>query len=134
MQVNRKWLAVLAVLVLANVALAGLLYVRLSFRPPDPYEPRAGFSAKMLHVPLFPADDPNSWEAPPQCRTGLPPGYSMQAGWSASRAYAGWGGDMRYWIKNTGPNELFVYGIGLEGDWGQRVCATVGVRIAPNLE
>jgi hypothetical protein len=133
-QVNRKWLAVLAALIVANLALAGLLYVRLTARPPDPMAPRAGFTAGMVHAPLLPTDDPNHGAEAPTARFRGPPGYSMQAGWSASRAYAGWGGDMRFWLKNTGPNELFVYGIGLEGEWGQRVCATIGVYISPGKE
>lgn len=134
MQVNRKWLAVLAALLIANLALAGLLYVRLTTLPPDPLAPRAGFKAGLLHAPLYPSEDPNRWAEAPKAGFRAPPGYSMQAGWSASRAYAGWGGDMRYWVKNTGPNELYVYGIGLEGDWGERVCATVGIYIAPGTE
>jgi hypothetical protein len=133
-QVNRKWLAVLAALVVANAALAGLLYIRLTARAPDPLASRPGFTAGMVHAPLFPADDPNSWETAPVVKSFLPPGYSMQAAWSASRAYAGWGGDMRCWLKNTGANELFIYGIGLEGDWGPSVCATVGITIAPGQE
>lgn len=134
MQVNRKWLAVLVVLVAANLVLAGILYIRLTNLPQDPLAPRAGFTAGMLHVPAFPAGDPNAWEAAPPDRSRVPPGYSMQAAWSAERAYAVWGGSMRYWLKNTGPNGLFVYGIGLEGDWGMSVCATVGIYIAPGQE
>ena len=128
---NRKWLAVLAALVVVNIALAGMLYIRLTASAPDPLAPRPGFKESMLHVPLFPAGDPNAREQAPDAMNGTPSGYSMQASWSSGKVYAGWGGDVRYWLKNTGPNRLFVYGIAFEGDWGQSVCATVGVTIAP---
>ena len=134
MQLNRKWLAVLAALVIANVALAGMLYARLTASVPDPLAPRSGFKDGMLHVPLFPSGDPNTWETAPSASARFPPGYSLQASWTAGRAYAGWGGDMRYWLKNTGPNDIFIYGIGLEGDWGPSVCATVGVTIEPGQQ
>lgn len=134
MQSNRKWLAALAVLVAFNLVLAGLLYQRLNARAPDPMAPRPGFTSGMVHAPLFPVEDPNDWEPVPTGRARFPPGYSMQAAWSAGRAYVGWGGDLRCWLKNTGTNDLFVYGIAVAGDWGPDVCATVGVTIEPGKE
>jgi hypothetical protein len=130
-QLNRKWLAVLAALVVVNIALAGMLYIRLTASAPDPLAPRSGFKQSMLHVPLFPTEDPNTWEEAPNTGFGAPSGYSMQASWASDKVYAGWGGDVRYWLKNTGPNDLFIYGIAFEGDWGPSVCATVGVTILP---
>jgi hypothetical protein len=133
-QLNRKWLAVLAALVIANAVLAGILYVRLTANFPDPMAPRAGFTAGMLHAPLFLADDPNVRETEPAGRARFPPGYALQAAWSVDRAYVEWGADMRFWVRNTGTNDLFIYGIAIEGDWGPAVCATVGVTITPGQE
>ena len=87
---TRKWLAVLAALVVVNVALAGLLYVRLNTRLPDHMAERPGFTAATVHAPLLPSGDPHNWDARPEATTRFPPGYSMQARWSADLAYAGW--------------------------------------------
>jgi len=131
---GRKWLAALAVLVAVNLALVGALHLRFSAREPDPMATRQGFTAGMLQPPLFPPDDPNLWDPLPENASRFPPGYSMQAAWTASRAYAGWGGELRTWLKNTGQNELYVYGISVEGGWGPAVCATVGVLVPPGQE
>ena len=131
MQANRKWLAVLSALIVVNVALAGILYVRLTARAPDPMASRPGFTAGMLHVPAFPRDDPNGWEERPTDAARFPPGYAMEAAWSTDEAYAGWGGHLRGWLKNTGTNDLFVYGIAVAGGWGPDTCATVGVTVKP---
>jgi hypothetical protein len=130
-QANRKWLAVLSALVLANLVLAGVLYVRLSARAPDPMASRPGFSAAMLQVPAFPQGDPNLWEERPGEKARFPPGYAMEAAWSTGEAFAGWGGHLRGWLKNTGTNDLFVYGIAVAGGWGPDTCATVGVTVKP---
>lgn len=134
METGKKWLAALAVLVLVNIALAGLIYVRLTTRMPDPMASRPGFTAGMLHVPAFPGNDPNIWEERPTDVARFPPGYSMQSAWSSDPAYAGWGGHIRGWLKNTGTNDLFIYGIAASGDWGPDICATVGVTVKSGEE
>jgi hypothetical protein len=130
-ETRRKWLAALAVLIVLNLVLVGLVYIRLTARPPDPMASKPGFKAGMLHVPAFPSNDPNTWEQWPAGEARFPPGYAMEAAWSSDDAYAGWGGHLRGWLKNTGTNDLFVYGIAVAGGWGPDTCATVGATVKP---
>ena len=131
MHIDRKWVAVLSVLVAVNVVLAGLLYLRSLDRPADPYRPRQGFGSDMTPSILLPSHDPNRWEERPAALAGRAPGYSMEAGWEAVRVYAVWGGDLRSWVKNTGSNDLFIYSFALEGDWGAAITISVGLTVHP---
>jgi hypothetical protein len=134
--VNQKYLAVLAVLVAVNVVLAGLLFNRMSERPVDPMAPVAGFKAAQLCAPDLPADDPNQWEEKPSNGSGSAPsaGFSIQSRFNIGTAYAVWGGELRCWVQNTGKQNIFVYGFSIEGNWGAATCATVGMTLEPGVE
>jgi transglutaminase-like putative cysteine protease len=134
--INRKYLAILAVLVAVNIVMAGLLYARLRERPVDPMAPVAGFTASQINVPGLPADDPNHWETKPASGYGRPPsaGYSLQSRFNMGTSYAVWGGELRCWVQNTGQKDMFVYGFSIEGDWVTPVCATVGITVQPGVE
>ena len=136
MNVDRKYLAVLAVLVAVNIVMAGLLYARLRERPVDPMAPVAGFTASQMNAPVLPADDPNGWETKPSSVSERPPsaGYSLQSRFNMGTAYAAWGGELRCWVQNTGQKDLFVYGFSIEGDWGTPACASVGATVKPGVE
>ncbi len=130
----QKWGAVLAVLVAINLALAGLLYSSYISGGPDPLVPRRGFAPDMVHEPVLSSGDPNRWEASPTVVAGLAPTYSLEGRWETSLAYAGWGGELRFWLKNTGRTDIFVYGFRLDGDWCPPVLVTVGLTIPPGEE
>jgi hypothetical protein len=134
--VSRKYLAVLAVLVAVNVIMAGLLYARLRGIPPDPMAPVAGFGAERLGAPDFPAENPNRWEEKPSNTSASAPsaGFSIQSRFNIGTACAVWGGELRCWLQNTGKQDIFVYGFSIEGDWGAATCATVGMTLEPNVE
>lgn len=135
MEVNRKYLAILAMLVAVNIVMAGLLYVRLAERAADPMAPVAGFRAGQLLAPDIPASDPNSWEPRPTkvLRPGPSAAFSLQTRFEMGSAYALWGGDVRCWVQNVGDQDMFVYGFSFEADWGA-ACATVGMTVGPGRE
>ena len=136
MEVGRKWLAALAVLVAVNLAMAGLLYVRLQERLADPMAPVAGFRQSQLVAPDIPSGDPNRWEEKPTrtVRPSFDASFSIETRFEVGQAYASWGGEARCWVKNTGSQKTFVYGFSFEGDWGALACATVGISIQPGSE
>lgn len=135
MNLDRKYLALLAVLVAVNIVMAGLLFARLGEHSADPMAPVAGFKASQLHAPDLPTDDPNHWDTKPGPVSQFwPTGYSLQSRFNLGSVYAIWGGELRCWVQNTGENELYVYGFSLEGDWGAPACASVGIIIMPGAE
>lgn len=131
-QIGKKYLALLAVLVAANIVLAGLLYLRYRDRPADPMAPRAGFAYSDIRVPDIPTNDPHHWDAVDE--GGLKgEGFSLASRYLIGTAYAVWGGELACWLRNTGNDEIFVYGLRLEGDWGYGNI-TVGMIIQPGEE
>ncbi|MGQ9582021.1 MAG: transglutaminase-like domain-containing protein [Thermoplasmatota archaeon] len=129
MQLKRWHLALLAAWMVLNVALAGWVFLSLHKRAGDPMATREGFGAGDVRAPKIPTEDPNVWEERPQATAALAPGYSIESRWELGRAYAVWGGELRYWLRNTGSGSIFVYGFSIEGEWGAPVCASVGVAV-----
>ncbi len=117
-----------------SVALAGWVLISLQKGVEDPMATREGFRAGDVRAPATPTEDPNVWEERPQASASISPGYSIESRWELGRAYAVWGGELRYWLKNTGTNSLFVYGFSIEGEWGAPVCASVGTTVEKGAE
>lgn len=134
MRLDRRYLAVLAVLVAANIVLAGLLYARLRERPVDPMAPKAGFDYSDIHIPDIPTDDPHHWDSVGGEAASQGEGYSLTSRYQIGTAYAVWGGELVCWLRNTATDEVFVYGLKLEGDWGGYGCITVGLKLQPGEE
>lgn len=133
-QLNKKYLALLAVLVAVNIVLAGLLYSRLRDRPADPMAPRDGFAYSDIRIPDIPADDPHHWDSIDGMAASSGKGYSLTSRYLIGTAYAVWGGELVCWLRNTGNYEIFVYGLRLEGAWGGYGNITVGLKIQPGEE
>ena len=136
MDVNKNYLAVLAVLVAVNVVMAGLLYVRLHERAADPMAPVAGFRPSQLLAPDIPSGDPSGWEEKPTktLKPSFEASFSIETRFEVGLAYAAWGGEARCWVHNTGKQMIFVYGLSIEGDWGAVTCATVGMTVQTGVE
>ncbi len=68
-------------------------------------------------APAVPDYDPNNYEEPPSVDSNFPPGYAFSLEWARHRFYVKRGGVVDVTVKNRGENPIFVYKVGVSGEW-----------------
>lgn len=84
-------------------------------------------------APAVPPYTPG-YEEKPAANAYYEPGYRFSLEWEISHLFEEDGGVARVWLKNSGSNPLFVYQVGVRGDWveeGMWYSKDTGLAVAP---